>query len=121
MERDPTLDEKHQEVDQLNILNIPRRHSLPTLSLPRLGSTSPVKQAHFIMDNKKKEEKMVEKEERVDSVDQEGEESSNCSTPTMMEPRTIARVTITLIINHECVFCQSMNLILIIFGIHCNS
>ena len=98
MERDPTLDEKHQEVDQLNILNIPRRHSLPTLSLPRLGSTSPVKQAHFIMDNKKKEEKMVEKEERVDSVDQEGEESSNCSTPTMMEPRTMARVTITLII-----------------------
>ena len=106
MERDPSfkLDEKHQEGDQLNILNIPRRHSLPTLSLPRLGSTSPVKQAHFIMDNKKKEEKMVEEEERVDSVDQEGEESSNCSTPTMMEPRTMARVTITLIINNECVF-----------------
>ena len=46
-----------------------------------------------------------EEEERFDSMDQEGEESSNCSTPTMMEPRTMARVTITLIIMNAFLSC----------------
>ena len=40
-------------------------------------------------------EKEVEKvEEVVGGLDQEGEESSNCSTPTMMEPRARERVRI---------------------------
>ena len=40
-------------------------------------------------------EKEVEKEEEVvGGLDQEGEESSNCSTPTMMEPRARERVRI---------------------------
>ena len=80
-----------------------RRHSLPTLSLPRLGSVSPVKQSHFTFD-KKKEEMVVEKEEeRVGGLEQEqeGEESSNCSTPTMMEPRVRERVRIIMIMIHE--------------------
>ena len=73
---------------------ISRRHSLPSLSLPRLGSVSPVKPLNFTALGKKteKEEEKVEKEELKEagccsgSLDQ-GEESSNCSTPTMMEPR----------------------------------
>ena len=79
------------------IFKIVRRHSLPTLSLPRLGSMSPIKQSHFIFDKKKeeREEGIVEREEeeRAGSffvgLDQQqpGDESSNCSTPTMMEPR----------------------------------
>ena len=82
---------------------LPRRHSLPTLSLPRLGSLSPVKQSHFTFDKKKEVEKVVEKgvekeEEVVGGLDQEGEESSNCSTPTMMEPRARERVRIMTVL-----------------------
>ena len=67
--------------------------------MPRLGSLSPVKQSHFTFDKKKEVEKVVEKEvekeeEVVGGLDQEGEESSNCSTPTMMEPRARERVRI---------------------------
>merc|ERR1719264_838563 len=40
---------------------VTRRHSLPTLSLPRLGSVSPVKQSHFTFDKKKEVEKLAEK------------------------------------------------------------
>ena len=77
---------------------ISRRHSLPSLSLPRLGSVSPVKPLNFTTMGKKKEkeEEKVEKEELKEAVccsgslDQ-GEESSNCSTPTMMEPRARVR------------------------------
>ena len=76
---------------------ISRRHSLPSLSLPRLGSVSPVKPLHFtalpLGKKTEKEQEKVEKEEVLKeagccsgSLDQ-GEESSNCSTPTMMEPR----------------------------------
>merc|ERR550532_914227 len=63
---------------------VTRRHSLPTLSLPRLGSVSPVKHSHFTFDKKKEVEKVAEKEvekveeEVVGGLDQEGEESSNC-------------------------------------------
>jgi len=71
-----------------------RRHSLPSLSLPRLGSVSPVKPLNFttLVKKTEKEQEKVEKEELKEagccsgSLDQ-GEESSNCSTPTMMEPR----------------------------------
>ena len=67
--------------------------------MPRLGSVSPVKHSHFTFDKKKEVEKVAEKEvEKVEEVvggfDQEGEESSNCSTPTMMEPRARERVRI---------------------------
>ena len=74
---------------------ISRRHSLPSLSLPRLGSVSPVKPFNFTTLGKKteKEQEKVELKEAgccSGSLDP-GEESSNCSTPTMMEPR--ARVS----------------------------
>ena len=74
---------------------ISRRHSLPSLSLPRLGSVSPVKPLNFTTMGKKKEkeEEKVEKEELKEAgcCSDQGEQSSNCSTPTMMEPR--ARVS----------------------------
>ena len=70
---------------------ISRRHSLPSLSLPRLGSVSPVKPLNFttlVKKTEKEQEKVDLKEAGCcsGSLDQ-GEESSNCSTPTMMEPR----------------------------------
>ena len=64
---------------------------------------SPVKQSHFTFDKKKEVEKVVEEEKGVvggleedvvGGLDQEGEESSCCSTPTMMEPRARVRLQI---------------------------